>query len=78
MDVAAWLQDLGLECYVPVFPENEVDERVLPSLTAGRISASPRSGIAGGCSTRSLRSAPRRPPQPMHRHPPLPNAGSSH
>jgi class 3 adenylate cyclase len=34
MDVAAWLQDLGLERYVPAFRENEIDERVLPSLTA--------------------------------------------
>jgi hypothetical protein len=30
MEAAAWLQDLGLEPYVPAFP----DERVLPSLTA--------------------------------------------
>jgi hypothetical protein len=35
MDVAAWLQDLGLERYVPAFRENEINERVLPSLTAG-------------------------------------------
>src|ERR1700736_1946141 len=34
MDVAAWLQDLGLERYVPAFRENEIDERVLPSLRA--------------------------------------------
>ena len=34
MELAAWLQDLGLERYVPVFRENEIDERVLPSLTA--------------------------------------------
>jgi class 3 adenylate cyclase len=34
MDIAAWLQDLGLERYVPAFRENEIDERVLPSLTA--------------------------------------------
>ena len=34
MDVTAWLQDLGLERYVPAFRENEIDERVLPSLTA--------------------------------------------
>ena len=34
MDVAAWLQSLGLERYVPAFRENEIDERVLPSLTA--------------------------------------------
>jgi SAM domain (Sterile alpha motif) len=33
MDVAAWLQDLGLERYVPAFRENEIDESVLPSLT---------------------------------------------
>src|SRR5882724_3935971 len=34
MDVAAWLQDLGLEHYVPAFREHEIDERILPSLTA--------------------------------------------
>jgi hypothetical protein len=34
MDVAAWLQDLGLELYVPAFRDNEIAERVLPSLTA--------------------------------------------
>src|SRR5205823_5397098 len=34
MDVAAWLQNLGLERYAPAFRDNEIDERVLPSLTA--------------------------------------------
>jgi class 3 adenylate cyclase len=34
MDVAAWLQDLGLERYAPAFRDNEINERVLPSLTA--------------------------------------------
>jgi len=34
MDIVAWLQDLGLERYVPAFRDNEIDERVLPSLTA--------------------------------------------
>jgi class 3 adenylate cyclase len=34
MDIAAWLQDLGLERYALAFRENEIDERVLPSLTA--------------------------------------------
>jgi class 3 adenylate cyclase/tetratricopeptide (TPR) repeat protein len=34
MDVEAWLQGLGLERYVPAFRDNEVNERVLPSLTA--------------------------------------------
>src|ERR1700682_5558050 len=33
MDVGAWLRDLGLERYVPAFRDNEIDERVLPSLT---------------------------------------------
>src|SRR5438045_6191284 len=34
MDVAAWLQNLGLERYIPAFRDNEIDARVLPSLTA--------------------------------------------
>jgi class 3 adenylate cyclase/predicted ATPase/DNA polymerase III delta prime subunit len=34
MDIAAWLQDLGLERYAPAFRDNEINERVLPSLTA--------------------------------------------
>src|SRR5712671_6852237 len=34
MDVAAWLQDLGLECYVPAFRDNDIDAEVLPKLTA--------------------------------------------
>jgi class 3 adenylate cyclase/predicted ATPase len=34
MDVAAWLQGLGLERYVPAFRENEIDGDALPKLTA--------------------------------------------
>ena len=34
MDVAEWLRGLGLEQYATAFRENEVGERVLPSLTA--------------------------------------------
>jgi class 3 adenylate cyclase/predicted ATPase len=34
MGVADWLRELGLEQYEPAFRENEIDERVLPSLTA--------------------------------------------
>ena len=34
MDVAEWLRRLGLEQYEPAFRENEVDDRVLPRLTA--------------------------------------------
>jgi len=34
VDIAAWLHDLGLEQYEPAFRVNEIDERVLPSLTS--------------------------------------------
>src|SRR5580693_911071 len=34
MDVEAWVQDLGLERYVPAFRDNEIDWEVLPKLTA--------------------------------------------
>src|SRR6202165_5592971 len=34
MDVAAWLQGLGLERYVLAFRDNDVDGEVLPELTA--------------------------------------------
>ena len=33
MDVAAWLQGLGLERYVPAFRDNDVDAEVLRKLT---------------------------------------------
>jgi class 3 adenylate cyclase/tetratricopeptide (TPR) repeat protein len=34
MDVASWLQGLGLERYEPLFRDNEIDWKVLPKLTA--------------------------------------------
>ena len=34
MDVAGWLRSVGLERYEAAFRENEIDETVLPSLTA--------------------------------------------
>src|ERR1700719_3744125 len=34
MDLREWLRSLGLERYEAVFRENEIDERVLPRLTA--------------------------------------------
>jgi class 3 adenylate cyclase len=34
MDVAAWLQGLGLERYVPAFRDNEINWEALPKLTA--------------------------------------------
>ena len=33
-DVVGWLWSLGLERYEAAFRENEINERVLPSLTA--------------------------------------------
>jgi hypothetical protein len=34
VDIAAWLRELGLERYEPVFRENEIDAQILPRLTA--------------------------------------------
>ena len=34
MDVVVWLRGLGLGKYEAAFRENEIDETVLPSLTA--------------------------------------------
>jgi class 3 adenylate cyclase len=34
MDVAAWLQGLGLQRYGPAFRDNEIDWEVLPKLTS--------------------------------------------
>ena len=34
MDLAAWLQGLGLERYVPAFRDNEINWEALPKLTA--------------------------------------------
>jgi hypothetical protein len=34
MDLGAWLRNLGLERYEKAFRENEIDDTVLPNLTA--------------------------------------------
>jgi hypothetical protein len=34
MDPTGWLQSIGLERYTAAFRENEIDEAVLPDLTA--------------------------------------------
>jgi hypothetical protein len=34
MDLGGWLRSLGLERYEAAFRENEITEKVLPSLTA--------------------------------------------
>ena len=56
MDVGSWLRGLGLERYEAAFRENEIDETVLPTLTADdlRIWASVLSGIAESFLTPSL------------------------
>jgi hypothetical protein len=36
MDIMAWLRSLGLAKYEAVFREHDIDETVLPSLTAER------------------------------------------
>ena len=35
MDIVVWLRSLGLGKYEAAFRENEIDEAVLPNLTAG-------------------------------------------
>ena len=37
MDIAAWLQDLGLGQYEQAFRENDVDAEVLPEFTADNL-----------------------------------------
>ena len=50
MDIAAWLRDLGLAQYEPMFRENDVDAQVLPRLTAEDLTS-----IGGGCAVRCWR-----------------------
>jgi SAM domain (Sterile alpha motif) len=66
IDVASWLQQLGLAQYEPAFRDNEVDGDVLPDLTAEDLIAmgvTPSAIVASSCLP-SPRSAPRRRPQP--------------
>ena len=80
MDVAAWLQGLGLERYVPAFRDNEIDWEVLPKLTSEDLR---EIGIAAIGHRRKLLDAvaalgargDRRPP-PVHRRKSMPNAVS--
>jgi hypothetical protein len=78
MDVAEWLQKLGLEQYEAAFRANEIDERVLPRLTAEA------QGITVGWASRprllarSPRSAPMCRPawEEHHRRQPTPSDDS--
>ena len=68
MDLGGWLRSLGLERYEAAFRENEIDEAVLPNLTAEDLKelGVAASGIAERCSMPSLLCAPMlaRNPQP--------------
>ena len=84
MDVAAWLQDLGLERYVPAFRDNDIDAEVLLKLTAedlisiGVTSVGHRRKLLERLPASARRFRPpwlRRPPL-VHRHKSTPNAGS--
>ena len=48
MDLGGWLWRLGLEKYEAVFRENEISEKVLPSLTAEDLK---ELGVARSCET---------------------------
>jgi hypothetical protein len=54
MDIVVWLQRLGRGKYEAIFRENEIDETVLPDLTAEdlRELGEPRWATAASCSTR--------------------------
>jgi SAM domain (Sterile alpha motif) len=52
MDIAEWLQDLGLERYAPAFRDNEIDE-------TGRMAGGAIPEVLDGAARR--RSAPRSP-----------------
>ena len=56
MDLGGWLRSLGLEQYEAAFRENEIDDTVLPSLTAEDLKDLGVGivGIASSCSTLSL------------------------
>jgi hypothetical protein len=58
MDLGGWLRNLGLEQYEAAFPDNAIDEKVLPRLTAEDLKelGVNASGIAASCLTRLRRS----------------------
>jgi len=51
MDLARWLQQLGLEQYEPAFRANAIDDAVLPKLTADDLKDL---GVALVCHRRKL------------------------
>ena len=84
MDIAAWLQGLGLERYVPAFRDNEIDWEVLPKLTSedlreiGVVAIGHRRKLLDAIAALGAAgptAAVRRRPL-MHRLPLMPSAGS--
>ena len=74
MDLGGWLRGLGLAKYETAFRENEIDETVLPSLTAEDLK---ELGVAALGHRRKLLGAiaalhPAKPPRPTQRPRPLP------
>ena len=57
MDIAEWLQGLGLGRYAPAFAENAINWDVLPELTADDLKEIGVAAVGAGCWRRSLRSA---------------------
>ena len=51
MDIEGWLRSLGLERYEAAFRENEIDDTILPRLTAEDLKELGVGRIAGSCST---------------------------
>ena len=86
MNVAAWLQSLGLERYEPLFRDNEIDWEVLPKLTAedlkeiGVVAIGHRRKLLDAIAALGgelLRQPPSRRQRPMLRLRPMPSVGSS-
>ena len=60
MDVVVWLRSLGLGKYEAVFRENDIDETVLPNLTAEDLKELDRVARAPSQATRCYRCAAHR------------------
>ena len=85
MDIAAWLQDLGLQRYVQAFRDNDIDAEVLPKLTAedlisiGVTSVGHRRKLLDAIASPRHGSSDRRGwrrARLVHRHKPMPSADS--
>jgi len=50
MDIGAWLRGLGLERYEQAFRDNEIDQRILPELTADDLKAQQQASENQSCS----------------------------